>query len=236
MLKMKKSVKVLLGGVLLVCLGLVIFFVSQEDPKDKLYEEVATVYPEYSIQDLVKYSDIIATGEVIEVSKPLEIKPVGGGDSSLFTDYTIKLNQVIENKSGLTDTVVLRVRGGESDELIVVETDMEQLAVGTEYLFFLNAPQTGGGYTTKDDHMLLTGGSQGLLSDDATKGIFVNESYSGVSEEDIASMLNDPALKKTAEEEDPFYALEENLESGFITQEEYDETIKELSEYAEVVK
>lgn len=233
-----KNIKILLVSGLLLCAALFIYITGFGNTSEKstLVEEVSSIYPEYSIQDLVKYSDIIATGEIIEITKPFEIKPVNGGDSSLFMDYVIKLNGVMKNETNFEDTVNLRIRGGETEELIVVESDMPKLTKDAEYLFFLTVPKTGGGYTTKDDHVLLTGGEQGLLNLTATNEVYKSESFNTINQKDIVTMVNDPKLKKTNEELDPLYGLKENLKSGFITQEEYDETVKDLSKYAEIIK
>lgn len=233
--KINKYLKVLVISSLLLSVALFFYMKSIKNEHAKIYEEVASVYPEYSIQDLVKHSDIIASGEIIEISGPLEIEPVDGGDSSLFTDYIVKLNDIIKNESIFEDTVNLRIRGGESEDLIVVETDAPKITKNSEYLFFLSIPSTGGGYTTEDDHVLLTGGDQGLLDTTTVQEVFNNEAYNTVSKKEITTMVHDPELKKTKEETDPLYGLKENLKSGFITQEEYDETVKSLSKYAKII-
>lgn len=205
--------------------------------EDKIIHSVSALYPAYSIEELVKYSDIIAIGEIVAKSDLLEIEPVGGGDTSLFTDYVIQLNEVFKGEeSKETDTVNLRMRGGENEEKIVIDVEMPKVNIGDKYLFFLVYPKTGGGYTTKDEHILLTGGPQGLFNLSANHDEYKDKGLNkAINKNNLLKLVHDPSLTKSKEEADQYYGLKQNLKTGFITQEEYDEAIKQLNEYAKIV-
>lgn len=207
-------------------------------PNDSgVHVDTSSSYPAYSLEDLVMFSDIIAVGEVKAISEPIEIKPVGGGDSDFFTDYTIKLKETYKDTSkitnGVTESVPLRIRTGKPG--IAVSTDFDyDFKIGDRYLFFLSYPTSGGGYTVDDDHISLVGGPQGLLKI-TSEDVFNSKFFDILEIEELISIINDPNIQKAAEEFDPLSGLKENLKSGFITQEEYDRVIKDLSEYAEIV-
>lgn len=202
----------------------------------KVVQTVSSLYPEYSIEDLVKDSDIIAVGQLMAQSDVLEIEPVNGGDIGLFTDYVVQLQEVLKDEGNQAkETVNLRLRGGENDEKIVIDSEVPQVSIGDQHLFFLVYPKTGGGYTTKGDYVLLTGGSQGLFNLTEKNEFIDLDLNKTIDKNSLLKMVHDPSLKKSKAESDPYYGLKQNLKTGFITQEEYDEAIKQLNQYAKIV-
>lgn len=117
---------------------------------------------------------------------------------------------------------------------MVVVGDTPKLDVNDEHLFFLKYPTSGGGYTVDDDHILLTGGAQGLLTQ-ISDNEYYNPAYNIIDSKDLVTKINDPNLRLTAEESDPLNGLKQNLESGFINKQEYNEAVKITSQYAEIV-
>lgn len=204
------------------------------DNDSQVSMDVSSSYPAYSLEDLVIFSDIISIGRIKAISDPIEIRPVGGGDTDLFTDYTIELEKTFKDSTDNTSkSVPLRMRTEKSG--IGVSDDFDyDLKIGDRYLFFLSYPTTGGGYTVDDDHISLVGGSQGLL-EIKSEDRFYNPQLSSLETDKLLSVINDPDIEKAADEWDPLSGLKANLDSGFITQEEYDKAIEELSQYAEIV-
>lgn len=194
-------------------------------------------YPAYTLEELVIFSDIIAVGEIKSISEPIEIKPVGGGDTDFFTDYTVELKKtykdISEGTNGTTQSVPLRIRTGKPGMDISTDFDYD-FKIGDRYLFFLSYPTSGGGYTVNDDHISLVGDAQGVLEIKSEDQFYSNH-LDTLETEDLFSIINDPEIQKAAEEFDPLYGLKENLKSGFITQKEYDRAMKDLSEYAEII-
>ena len=199
--------------------------------------DVSSSYPAYSLEDLVIFSHIIAIGEVKSISEPIEIRPVGGGDTDLFTDYTLGLEEVFKdssvNSSNASKSVPLRIRTGKPGVAVSDGFDYN-FKIGDRYLFFLSYPTSGGGYTVNDDHITLVGHTQGLL-EITEQNEYYSQDYGRINNNELLSIINDPDIQKSAEQFDPLDGLKENLRSGFISQEEYDKAIEDLGQYAEIV-
>lgn len=96
---------------------------------------------------------------------------------------------------------------------MVVVGDTPKLDVNDEHLFFLKYPTSGGGYTVDDDHILLTGGAQGLLTQ-ISDNEYYNPAYNIIDSKDLVTKINDPNLRLTAEEVD-FSLI--NLKESILT-------------------
>ncbi|MDR1131176.1 MAG: hypothetical protein LBL15_02015 [Oscillospiraceae bacterium] len=216
-----------------------------------------TVYPEVlSIEDMLKQAALVVRGRVLGFDY-LTIKPVLGGSPTVHTDYYIEPLEVLRGEPAeKSKPITVRARGGENDKMIVVNGNLSLIA-GQEYLFFLDKPVTGGGYNTKGDYYYVSGGgSIGVFvaSGDETRK---NERGSSVPKTFYpyeASVLNDKALDylsfaaaiRSYNEGHPvdemfiaeryYRDIKANLESGFITQEEYAQSIACLDIYASIVE
>lgn len=235
------SQKRLIFAISIALLAVTLLFAAYKSPatntdaKNNIVHEISAIYPHYSIEKLVKHADVIAVGEIAKQDAVLEIEPVVGGETRLFTDFIVRLTEVYKDeRQSATNEVLLRVQGGENAEKIVIDTEMPKLAAGDQYLFFLAFPKSSGGYTADDGHMTLVGGPQGLfkLSDGANQ--FANADTT-INKEELTSMAKNPQLKLAKEEADPYYGLKQNLQSGFITEEEYNKSVSELNKYATIV-
>lgn len=207
---------------------------------------------ELTQHEIITRSSLVAIGCISEVSDPFQIKPVGGGDPSAFTDYSFQISEILRGESA-SDTVVVRIQGGTTDRLTTVVEEAPELEVGQEYLLFLYQPGRGGAYNTEGDYYYITGVNQGAFAispetplDIATADSDV-EFVSAATDAPVNWSLRDAAesIQAVNEEQpaDEAYVYEQayenwqhNLDSGFITQEEFDRFVAESKVYAEVVK
>lgn len=129
------------------------------------------------------------------------------------------------------------------------------LTVGKDYLFFLDKPVSGGGYNTEGDYYYITSGSSGADESSAEtvkdeRGEIVPKTFYPYEtrelSKDAIDYLNFMEEIKTYNESHPvdeMYRLkryekdlQSNLDTGFITQEEYEQSHELIKTYATIVK
>ncbi len=197
---------------------------------------------EKDLNELKKNSTLVVYGEVVDVSEPFKVKPVGGGDASIFTDYYIDAKNILRgDKKSLSDTskIPVRIQGGEIDGMTVVAEEETTLVVGETYLLFLIDPNRGGGYNTDGEYFYINGLKQGVYKE-KTNGNLENEKSN--EKINLGSIISEMAkinkeVPLSTKEEDQFYEnLEKNLASGFIDEEEYNTLIENSEIYAEIIE
>ncbi len=218
--------------------------VPQEVSVIRAYEEP------WPIEKLMEKSTLVIRGTV-ESADVLEISGVRGGTLTM-TEYQVKVSEVLrgEEKASVS---VLRI-GDPADEQVFFEAE-PVLEQGKEYLLFLQSRDLGGDFNFLGDHYRVLGDRQGVYESSAAvparegEAAFSNQkelaavgteeapeavSYTQVQEE--LKQVNvetppDPDLFRNEYLE----ALKGNLETGFITEEEYAAATAELDQYAEVI-
>lgn len=217
---------------------------SQEVSVIHAYEEP------WPMEKLMEKSTLVVRGTV-ESADVLEISGVQGG-SLTMTEYQVKVSEVLrgEEKASVS---VLRI-GDPTNEQVFFESE-PLLEQGKEYLLFLQSRDLGGDFNFPGEHYRVLGDRQGVFESTASEKARESETFSNQKE------LAKAALEKAAPESvsyggiqkelkqvnaetppDPqlfrneyLEALEGNLETGFITEEEYKAAIAELDQYAVVI-
>ena len=208
---------------------------STQDEEIITHISSALVYR--SLDDLMVTSDLILRGSVIS-SSSFKIAPVFGGEPMIFTDYLIRPAAVLRGEA--KNDVTVRIKGGNLDNETVISDAGPDLTKGEEYLLFLYSPNMGGGYNTEGDYYYVRGANQGAFSKayeetykSAVSGTEL--SYSKLSND--LSAINKEVPVGTYSSLNEFIANQKkNIETGFITQEEYDRGMKEIEIYAAIVK
>lgn len=139
-------------------------------------QEIATVnkaYARYELTELATRADLIVKGTVSGKSDPIKIKPTNGGDASLFTDLSVDVESVYRGKAN-SDTVTVRVQGGELDDFIVESPDDAVIEIGTTYIFFLYQPAWGM-YITENNPYEIISGPQSVFTEVAQEKIAKSE-------------------------------------------------------------
>lgn len=184
--------------------------------------------------DMLRDASVIAKGSLIGESSPFKIRQVNG-DKSVFTDYYFELQNVIRGEVAPGERVSVRVRGGEAADYIVVDETSPNFAMDQEYLLFLQAPGMGGGYNTVGDYYYIMGVSQGIFTEESD-GVYTSEHG-----EEINLAATPMAILESEPIPDAilnYYldALQKNVDSGFISEEEYNLYVAQADEYAAVIK
>ena len=203
---------------------------------------------ERNYDDLLQDAPVIVTANVTDVSDSFEIMPVFGGTTSIFTDYTIEVREVLRGDVAADDTLTVRLEGGQTDERALVVDEAPALTVGDELLLFLYQPNMGGAYNTEGDYYYILGLEQGAFyaqSSMLRTQSMVYENTLGTAidldalKADILSLSNSRSTEIGNEDRvyEEFLANQQkNLENGFITQEEYDTFLAEANEYATIIR
>lgn len=211
-------------------------------------------YVPLSMDELIEQSTLVIYGYVTH-AESIYIQAVNESDIQIFTDYYIDPISILRGKPINEDEVVVRMRGGETEEYGFVSGFMDPLNVGDEYLLFLYRPEMGGGCETRDNHYYIQGMDQGIFevtvkkSIKDTSGNTVPAEFSSRVDESSEDRLDfkefeSKILKANIDTPVDTYLFREtvlenwkaNLDSGFFTQEEYDQRLQEYKQYATIVK
>lgn len=220
----------------ILCIWLVLYLqpffspVSSTSILPEAAAEIEASYPEITNEELVQHASLIVLGSITKSSDPFGIRPVFGGDPVNYYDWTV----IIEST----------YRGEAASNTITVRTPAdfgERLQAGSSALMFLYQPGMGGGYNTEGDYYYIYGRDLGLyyLTDAQTPCRVYN--MAGTTKtwdsfmDEIAGLSAQYPVNEKLEYEAALENLKTNLETGFITQAEYDNYLAELQVYAEIV-
>ena len=179
------------------------------------------------IDAMAERSNLVALAELKNVSDPFDIKPVFGGEPQSYVDCQFTVKDVLKGTAETDETITVRIR---SDQKIFTEKK-------SDLYLCLYKPDMGSGYNTAGDYYYLTGGDQGTFDrhgDAVTNSAGIRLMEREFREIMMAHASTDAPFSLRAEF---LNNLQQNLESGFITdQEEYERLLREIDQYAEIVK
>lgn len=164
-------------------------------------------------------------------------------------NYTEYYFQILDTCRGVAPNnedqiAAVRIPGGEANGVNMIWEEAATLEVDETYLLFLYKPQMGGSFNTEGDYYYLSGDTRGIYpvdsattfsgttndvytSSDGTKRILHNELIQLIDQvnEEIPADI-DMRYQEFLENQ------QYNLETGFISQEEYDRFLSEAQRYA----
>ena len=181
---------------------------------------------------------MIVLCKVMEKSQPIKIQPVSGGDYSIFTDYYFEPTDILKGEDNFEKitNIPVRIMGGQTEELTVITEDFPSLNPGCEYLLFLYRPGMGTGYNTEGDYFYVTGATQGAYSSNGQQTFVSQYDDSKLTTEELSNQIYDLSGIKVKTKLETFKEnCLLNLESGFITEEEYESFMKETNVYATII-
>lgn len=225
--------------------------IEESESSDVVTAVVHTSLLPMSQEDLTELSHLVMTCKLLEISPAFQVKSVGGGITN-FTYYYFQPIKILRDSRSITseDIVTVRIQGGQVGNLNVVNDTSYGLEEEKEYLLFLYSPTYGGGFTTEGDYYCLTGSQQGVFALENNISRSENSVYANInlpSEEEPITLssfqttiaqINQAIPPKDAEESSYqrfLDAQKENLESGFISQEEYNQFLEESKQYATIL-
>lgn len=174
-------------------------------------------YPDYTLDELAAYSNIVVSGEVVGFSEPFLVRPSTGGDPMYHTDMYVKVTDSFKGDplpadgfssdsaesaaatvtSGEGDTIVaVRFMGGKTDAVDFHSDEDPGLEIGDKALLFLYRVTDGSDYNTEGNHYYLVTGPCSVYEDDGT-GTFV-EGERSVTISDVEAAVSRPAATAAA--------------------------------------
>lgn len=189
-----------------------------------------------SISDLFNDSTLIVEGTISDKSDAFQIESISGSIAN-FSDYQFDISSVLRgNLSDDADSVEIRVQGGTVGNYTEIYSGIPDFNIGDNYLVFLYQPGRGGSFNTEGDYYYVLGLCQGVFS--------LNEhgQYISQSGEELSNDYLIQTLSTDDEPVDPDYFRNEyienqrrNLENGFISQDEFDQLMRNIDNYATIV-
>lgn len=210
---------------------------------------VQTVLVGKNVDELIEESNLVAICELKEKSDTFQIESVSGGISN-FTDYYFKVSETLRGElEGEDKIVTVRIRGGTFKNWSLEMSHQYEFEIGEKYLLFLYQPGMGQGYNTQGDYYYLTGSVQGIfplnkeidtLSEAKSSSAVLNNGFGDTIQLSSIEKQIETANKAISADEYVYYEQylenkKENLDSGWITQEEYEEASKIFQQYATYV-
>ena len=209
------------------------------------YTRISNMIAEKTTEQLIEESDLIAVCELKEISDAFQIESVGGGVMN-FTDSYFETTEILRgdppDDSGI---ITVRTQGGMVDNWSVIMSDKYEFQYDKKYLLFLVHAGMGGGYNTEGDYYYLNGSWQGIfpLEETTTNSLKASseiiENGCGTDSIQLDAVRSEiEALNKIGPpDENAAYekAMENqkaNLDSGWITQEEYEQALEIYQQYA----
>ncbi len=209
-------------------------------------------------------SSLIIHGKVDGKSNAFTVLHVNGESEEIYTDYYVTPIRVFRGKEAERDQVTVRLKGGGPIDRIYADYPQEaKLESGKEYLFILSVPITGG-FATEGEYYypryqrfaVWNMGNNGevyfesphYLLDDSNiekeKRVFEEQevSIALVQVSEIERFVEEANMRSSYENADELIAekhmknMQMNLESGFISEEEYETMLKELTQYGTIIK
>ncbi|MDR3148912.1 MAG: hypothetical protein LBT88_02690 [Oscillospiraceae bacterium] len=208
---------------------------------------------EKDVTQLIAEADVIVYGTIYDNGDPIKIRSVASvraaadgedvsGSFSVFTDYYIDPEIILQNRRPEYDisNVPIRLEGGIIDGLEVIAELEPPFEIGNKYLLFLKYPGIGGGYITNETQFYIAGAVQGRYEE--TEGDPILRTYFGDREITLEELVKQVEEFEASGEpvktqwEEFLENQNHNIETGFITQEEYDRFIEEAQMYAEIIE
>lgn len=216
------------------------------DRSEKKSSHTSSYLVPMTIEQLIERSVLVMRGRVLGFDY-LTIQYADGGSTAVHTDYYVEVLEVLRGEPYNKDQVIVRAEGGEDEERIDINSDLS-LNTSEEYIFFLCTPSVGGGafYTDGDYYSIIyvnsglfkTSGETAKKAGEASAPAKVSPYYSSadvkgeMDYEEFCAIVEEYSSEIPIDEEffvkEALSGLQKNLESGFITQQEYDDAVKRI--------
>lgn len=228
--RINKSQVVIIGMVMTTLVVSIAFLINIMSMKTV---HISGTLAEKSLDDLFEQSALVVTGNVSGKSNAFQIKSVSGSVAN-FTDYQFTIDNALRGFSE-DNVITIRVQGGTVGNYTEICEFSPDLVQNHEYLLFLYKPGRGGAYNTAGNYYYILGLTQGAFEKDET-GNFVSFSGESLRDEVLISSHNAVPVDEGYFRNEYIDNQRKNLENGFITQEEYDELMANIDQYATIVK
>lgn len=192
-------------------------------------------------------------------SKPIRIQSAVSGSELNFTDHYFTQIEVLRGEITDTKRLAVRLEGGLIAGRNEICDDNPKFEKDKEYILCLYNPGGYYEYNTEDEHYYVTGvnqgvfpltGAQGSFAEKSSAAIVLDETYKRLdgavtakdvsfTAESLKSYLlqynKEVAVNKNHVRETELENAKANLESGFITESEYNDIVNKTALYGKIV-
>ena len=221
---------------------------EQVESEEMRHSYITNVIAGKTTDQLIEESNLIAVCELKEVSDAFQIEAVGGGVMN-FTDYYFEVKEAMRGETPDNSNIVtVRIQGGIVDNWSVEMSDYYEFEYDKKYLLFLTHPGMGSGFNTEGDYYYITGSIQGIYPFEEEVSSPARSSYAVlengmesapiqlISLQEQIDTVNESVPPETNVNYKQFLENQKgNLDSGWITQEEYDNALAEAKQYANYI-
>ena len=201
--------------------------------------------PEMTVEEIAEESNLVAIGTLKEISPGFCIQSVEGGTMN-YTEYYFQISDTCRGVAPDNEDQIAAVRipGGEANGVNMIWEDAPTLEVDETYLLFLYKPQMGGSFNTEGDYYYLSGDTRGIYPVDSatafsktTDDVYTSsDGTKRISHNELIQLIDQVNEEIPADIDMRYQEFLENqqynLETGFISQEEYDRFLSEAQRYA----
>ena len=242
-MKTKKKVIVSISIVLVLALAAALTYVIW-----KINMKVVGIQPDYigyNFDELIETSHVIVKGHIKGRADTFIVRPTNGADDSVFTQYQFEVDDVIRGDVTAGETIGIRFQGGQNGNLRVINFSEEiDLNDNEQLVLFLRRVTVGGALATNDEYYIIVGGGgQGIfyLDEDAEAETYVSDSTDydplvwSTARAQLVELANELPTNQSGLLEYEIEELKAKLESGKITQDEYDTRLERYGKYATII-
>ena len=207
--------------------------------------EIRSLMPRYNFNELITNSHVIVKGQITGDADVFTVRPANGADDSVFTQYQFEVDDVIRGDVTEGETIGIRFQGGQNGNLRVINFSEEiDLNDNEQLVLFLRRVTVGGALATNDEYYIIVGGGgQGIfyLDEDAEAETYVSDSTDydplvwSTARAQLVELANELPTNQSGLLEYEIEELKAELESGKITQDEYDTTLESYTKYATII-
>ena len=192
---------------------------------------VEATLPEISEDELFEQSMLIVRGTVQDGGSSLRVRSADGQTHN-YTDYTVTVEEVLRGENPGAD-VTVRINGGTVGGIRETWNPSPRPEAGKEYLLFLYRPGMGG-LNTVGDHWYIVGAISGFF-EEVSDGLWRARDGRELTAEQIRDRADDYPVDEDYFRKEFIENQKRNLANGQITQAEYDEAIRNMDVYAEII-
>ena len=187
-----------------------------------------------SVPELFQDASLIVEGTVVGNTDAFRIESVSGNFGN-YTDYQFQINSVLRGEpANGADSVDIRVQGGTVGNVTEEYSGSPEFEVGENYLVFLYQPGRGGSFNTEGDYYYVLGLCQGVFAKDENEQ-YLSQSGEKLADDYLIQPINDVPVDPDHFRNEYIENQRRNLENGFLTQEEFDQLMRDIDVYAEIV-
>ena len=232
--EVKKSALYMLAIALVSILAL-FFLHTVSSPKEApILHRVEGALAYVSVPELFQDASLIVEGTVVGNTDAFRIESVSGNFGN-YTDYQFQINSVLRGEpANGADSVDIRVQGGTVGNVTEEYSGSPEFEVGENYLVFLYQPGRGGSFNTEGDYYYVLGLCQGVFAKDENEQ-YLSQSGEKLADDYLIQPINDVPVDPDHFRNEYIENQRRNLENGFLTQEEFDQLMRDIDVYAEIV-